>query len=114
VHGTLRLLISVVAGLLFLSGIVLIAAGGSALGSGVWLLIVGGTGIVAIALERSRYRSEQAERISAPAGPGGGEDGAMESRFQRTEEAFIDPSSGRLMRVWLDPRTGERRYRAEG
>ena len=113
-HGTLRLFIGVIAGLLFLSGIVLIAAGGPAVASGIWLLIVGGTGIVAIALERSRYRSEQAERISAPAGPGGGEDGAMEQRFQRTEEAFIDPSSGRLMRVWLDPRTGERRYRAEG
>ena len=53
---TLRLFIGVIAGLLFLSGIVLIAAGGPAVASGVWLLIVGGTGIVAIALERSRYR----------------------------------------------------------
>jgi hypothetical protein len=113
-HGALRMVIGACAALLFLGGIVLIAAGGAAIASGVWLVIVGGTGIVAIALERSRYRSEAAERLSAPAGPGGGEDGALESRFQRTEEAFIDPTSGRLMRVWLDPMTGERRYRAEG
>ena len=97
-HGALRMVIGACA----------------AIANGVWLVIVGGTGIVAIALERSRYRSEAAERLSAPAGPGGGEDGALESRFQRTEEAFIDPTSGRLMRVWLDPMTGERRYQAEG
>src|SRR6266508_3064507 len=54
-------------------------------------IVAYGTGIVAIALRRSRYRSEQAVRISAPAGTGGGEDGAMEPRFQRTEEAIIDP-----------------------
>ena len=39
----------------------------------------------------------------------------MEPRFRRTDELFEeDPSSRRTMRVWLDPATGERRYRAEG
>jgi hypothetical protein len=37
----------------------------------------------------------------------------MEPRFRRTDELFEDPSSRRPMRVWLDPATGERRYRAE-
>jgi hypothetical protein len=38
----------------------------------------------------------------------------MEPRFRRTDEFFEDPTSRQRMRVWLDPVTGERRYRAEG
>jgi len=38
----------------------------------------------------------------------------LEPRFGSTEEMFIDPVSGRRMRVFLDARTGERRYRADG
>ena len=30
------------------------------------------------------------------------------------DEFFEDPTSRQQMRVWLDPATGERRYRAEG
>ena len=33
-----------------------------------------------------------------------------EPRFQRTDEAFHDPSSGTVTRVHVDPNTGERRY----
>ncbi len=32
--------------------------------------------------------------------------------FVRTEEAFIDPTTGIRQRVWFNPRTGERRYEA--
>ncbi|MGD0121468.1 MAG: hypothetical protein ABSC46_02780 [Candidatus Limnocylindrales bacterium] len=31
-------------------------------------------------------------------------------RFQRTDEAFHDPSTGRVTRVHVDPASGERRY----
>jgi hypothetical protein len=31
----------------------------------------------------------------------------------RTEETFLDPTSRIRMRVFVDPRTGERRYVAE-
>ena len=31
-------------------------------------------------------------------------------RFQRTDEVFHDPSSGRVTRVHVDPGSGERRY----
>jgi hypothetical protein len=31
-------------------------------------------------------------------------------RFQPTEEVFLDHRSGRVMRVYADPETGERRY----
>ena len=33
--------------------------------------------------------------------------------FRPTGEVFKDPSSGRLTRVWEDPRTGRREYREE-
>jgi hypothetical protein len=31
-----------------------------------------------------------------------------------TNEVFVDPSTGQQMRVWYNPSTGEREYRAEG
>jgi hypothetical protein len=31
-------------------------------------------------------------------------------RFQPTDEVFLDHHSGRVMRVYADPKTGERRY----
>ena len=33
-----------------------------------------------------------------------------DSRFQRTDEVFHDPSTGRVTRVHVDPAKGERRY----
>jgi hypothetical protein len=33
-----------------------------------------------------------------------------DSRFQRTDEVFHDPSTGRVTRVHVDPANGERRY----
>ena len=33
--------------------------------------------------------------------------------WQRTDEVFVDPTSGRRMRVWVDPRDGERHYVAD-
>jgi hypothetical protein len=30
-----------------------------------------------------------------------------------TDEVFVDPTSGKQMRVWYDPETGEREYRPE-
>ena len=32
---------------------------------------------------------------------------------QPTSEVFIDPASGQRMRVWYNPTTGQREYRAE-
>ena len=113
-YATIRIVIAVVSTLIFFAGVALIVAGGPSILGGVQALIIGAIGILAVTLERGRYRSEHAERVSAPAGPGGGENNPLEARFQRTEEAFIDPTSGRHMRVFLDPQTGERRYQAEG
>jgi hypothetical protein len=35
------------------------------------------------------------------------------SSAQPTTEVFIDPESGRRMRVWYDAKTGQRDYRPE-
>jgi hypothetical protein len=35
------------------------------------------------------------------------------SAAQPTDEVFIDPDSGRTMRVWYDQGSGEREYRPE-
>lgn len=82
---------------------------------GLWWVLLGGGLVVAVALERQRYRSTAAEETNAVAGPGGGETpgAAIEPRFQPTAEVFMDPTSGHRMRVLVDPKTGERRYVAE-
>lgn len=49
----------------------------------------------AVLVERWRYRSR--------ATPPGGD-------WQQTEERVVDPESGRTMRVFYNPGTGERRY----
>jgi hypothetical protein len=76
-----------------------------------------GVGLLAALLfERMRYQSEDADRVAlTPASPGGDPSGTpLEPRFRRTDEVFIDPTSGRVMRVFADPATGDRRYRPEG
>lgn len=47
-----------------------------------------------------RYRGGR----NAPSGP---------SSAAPTDEVFIDPDTGRRMRVWYDPATGRRDYRPE-
>jgi hypothetical protein len=75
-----------------------------------------GLGLIGVlAVERMRYHSAQAEELRrAPRSPGGdAPDVTLDPRFQPTDERFIDPSSGILMRVYIDPASGERRYRSE-
>jgi hypothetical protein len=101
--------------LLMLAGLGLIVAVPLATLPGLQLVAFGAFLVVVVALERSRYRSETAERSNASPGPGGGEpSGALEARFRATSEVFIDPTSGHRMRVLVDPATGDRRYVAEG
>ena len=113
--GVVRLLTALVGGLTMLGGLAALTQDGAPAAAGLWLVIVGLALIIAAVVERWRYRSETAERDGLPVGPGGGEPTGepLDSRFQRTGETFIDPTSGRRMRVWLDSTAGERRYRAE-
>jgi hypothetical protein len=111
---TIRGLVFAVGVLFVLSGFGLMAAFPAEAPGGLWLVATGGALMVVTVLERRRYRSEAADRSNEPIGPGGGElPGAIEARFQRTDEVFVDPTTQVRMRVLVDPRSGERRYVAE-
>jgi hypothetical protein len=89
----LRTVVIAVAATLTCVGIVLIACGVHAAG---WqALAIGVIVLIGTLFERWRYR-----HIEEP------ENG----RWQRTDEQFIDPSTGDPVEVMFDPRTGERRY----
>jgi|EndMetStandDraft_6_1072998.scaffolds.fasta_scaffold213093_2 hypothetical protein len=60
------------------------------------LLIAGGTITVGTLLERVLYKP----LLGVNPGPG----------WQKTGERFIDPDSGKLVDVFYDPKSGERRY----
>jgi hypothetical protein len=113
VTTAVRVLLGIVAAGLLALGLVLVGAGGAASAAAIWPLLGGAVIMAALLLERQRYRSEAAERAGEPAGPGGGEPDALPSRFRPTDERFVDPTTNLVMRVFVDPRTGERRYRAE-
>ena len=81
------------AGLLAL-GLVLLAGGGLMTWPGIQLAVVGGLGIAIALFEQLRYGSDP------PRSPG----------LRPTDERFIDPTTGRRMRVWIDPASGERSY----
>jgi hypothetical protein len=111
--GIGRGLVIVFGGLMVFVGLAAVSEGGGV--TGLWLVVIGMVLMVVAIVERFRYRSEIADRSGLPIGPGGGEPTAqpLETRFRRTDEVFVDPTSDRRMRVWLDQETGERRYRAE-
>jgi len=84
---------------LLLIGLALLATGLGAMllgyGSGLPMTIWGAVLLAALLFERWRYRPPSAARPDA---------------WEPTGEGFIDPESGRPMRVLYNPRTGERRY----
>jgi hypothetical protein len=113
--ATTRVAVAVVATLLLIGGLGAIAIGGAATATGLWMVVFGAGALIALAIERNRYRSEDAERSSESVGPGGGEpSGQLDARFRPSEETFIDPTTGITMRVFIDRTTGDRRYVADG
>lgn len=63
------------------------------------LLIIVVVGVVVALFGWDRYRGS---RKGAPSGAA-----------QPTDEVFLDPDTGRRMRVWYDAATGNRDYRPE-
>jgi hypothetical protein len=112
-YATLRVIVAVVSVLCLVGGLVLIGAGGRAAPSGLWLIGLGAAGLIAVAFERSRYRSEAAERGGDLRGSAGLDDGPPDPRFRATDERFVDPTTRQRLRVWVDPASGERRYRPD-
>lgn len=66
------------------------------MGALIWLAVFGGLLAVAVVgwLKLGRH----------------GESSVPAAGWQRTDETFRDPSSNRIMRVWLDPVDGSRHY----
>ncbi|MGZ6265394.1 MAG: hypothetical protein ACXWN4_00620 [Candidatus Limnocylindrales bacterium] len=112
-HTSIRFLVFGLGLLMFLGGVATLGVGGPERLTGAWVILLGSVLMVAAVMQRSRYRSGAAEIDRADPGPGGGETDRLEPRFVPTTEVFVDPTSRRLMRVYVDSRTGERRYRAE-
>jgi hypothetical protein len=89
----LRNVVIAAGAILTCAGIALIAFGVHAPG---WqALILGSIVLLGTLFERWRYR-----RIEEP----------LEGDWQRTDEQFLDPSTGNRVEVMFNPRTGERRY----
>jgi hypothetical protein len=111
-----RVLVGGLGLVMILGGIAVAAAGGRGadLVSALFLFLPGAVMIAAVVLERTRYRSLQAEKTGDAHGPGGGETAPPDGRFRPTEERFVDPTTGVAMQVWIDPASGERRYVAIG
>lgn len=110
---TLRVVVAAGATLILLAGLAVIAIGGLPGLNGLWLVGTGAVGLVAVALERTRYRSEEAERRGQDPGVAGIDGDAIDPRFRPTDERFVDPTTRRGVRVWIDPASGERRYRSD-
>ena len=98
----LRGALGIAGGLGFLLALGVIAAG-QPLGA-VWLLIASAAVLLVALYEQDRYRGHAEDGPRSGQGPG---------RYQRTDEVFDDPTTGRRLRVWFDPATGERRYLPE-
>ena len=93
-HWPLRLVVLIIGGVLVAGALALAilrcfpAAGMLAFWAGILL--------IGLLIERWRYKKLGA----APPGPD----------WQRTEERFVDPETGKLVTVYFHPPTGERRY----
>jgi hypothetical protein len=111
---SVKLLVFGFGALMFVGGLIAISAGGVAAISGIWSVGCGTVMMIATVLQRERYRSLKADRSGGTPGPGGGEVGQMDPRFTPTNEVFTDPTTNHVMRVYVDARTGEQRYQAEG
>ena len=111
--NAVRVVVGALGILLMIAGLLVVVAAG-VWPAGFWSILVGAVLVVAVAFERTRYRSQAAERSDAAPGPGGGEPSVPSAPFRPTDEVFVDPTSGHRLRVYLNPATGERRYFAEG
>jgi hypothetical protein len=70
-----------------------------AFGIGLWALLWIVVGIaVVVAVVMSFFVRRHGEQPSAQA------------HWMRTDEVFVDPTTDRLMRVWVEPGTGVRHY----
>jgi hypothetical protein len=91
----LRIALYVLTGLLALAAVVLLLTGctrAAAVVPGVWAVLL----FIGLALERWRYKPLTSQA------PGFG--------WAATDERFVDPETGKMVAVYFNAATGERRY----
>ena len=103
---TLRVVVAAGATLILLAGLAVIAIGGLPGLNGLWLVGTGAVGLVAVALERTRYRSEEAERRGQE--PGFADRRGSSTALLGPRRRFVDPPTA-VGSAWIDPASGERR-----
>ena len=64
--------------------------------SGGFFLLIGAAVVIVTALLEPIY----GQAVGRPSG----------TNWRPTDEKFVDPETGKLVTVWFDPRTGDRRY----
>jgi len=109
----LRVIVGVLSLLLLLAGLMVLITAVPDGWSGIWLMLFGAVGLIAIVFERMRYGTEAAERSIGASADAGLDTGPLDSRFRATDERFVDPTTRQQLRVWVDPASGERRYRRD-
>ena len=62
-----------------------------------WLAVITAVVLVWAFFRQGGYKRDA---LTTPPGPG----------WVKTEERFVDPTSGETLDVWFDPKTGERAY----
>ncbi len=97
----LRAILGVGGGALLILGLGSVLANAQP-GVGLYLIGIGGAGVLIAFFERMRYRRDALVTDAPAAG------------WRRTDEVFVDPTTGVRTRVWVDPVSGQRDYRPEG
>lgn len=92
----LRLIVLVLGAGLSVAGLLILLGHHGAVGAGVQALVLGLLILAGTWFERLRY----GESDTPPGGPD----------WERTDDTFIDPASGRPMVVYQHRRSGKRRY----
>jgi hypothetical protein len=72
---------------------------GYPIADGMWVALVGAVLVVVSAMEQVRYRLSS---------------GSSDRSLRPTAERFVDPTTGQLLQVWIDPASGERSYVPDG
>jgi hypothetical protein len=94
----IRILLLIYAGISMVGGYVLwqqTKGTGNLLGA-IYLLFNAVVVILSLKFEKKRYKNKN---------------GVLNSDWKETKESYIDSSSGKLMQVYYNPKTGERSYR---
>ncbi len=102
--GILRGIMLALGGVALVGGLLLVLAGGTdGVASGIWLIVTGSVVLLAVVFERTRTEASTRSglRASRP-GRRRGAGLAAGAAVPAPDEVFVDPTSRRRMRVWLD------------